>query len=437
MILPTNHRRPLSGNNMTTAVLGLQWGDEGKGKIVDLLAKNADYAVRFHGGNNAGHTVVIGSKKFFFHLIPSGIFNKKTVGIIANGVIIDPEVLIEEIKTLESEGINLKNKLFISPRCHLILPYHKALDTAYEKMRGKKALGTTGRGIGPCFADKASYNGIRINELINFDQFEDKFAFQVEIKNKILKSLDLDLINIKKEMAKYKQIKNTLEPHVADTFAILQEAYKQNKSILFEGAHGTMLDIDWSPYPYSTGSNAVTGAINIGSGVPIKSIEKVVGIVKAYTSRVGGGPLPTEIEEKLAEQIREKGHEYGTTTGRPRRIGWLDLEAVRFAVQINSITELVITKLDVLSGLKSVKISVGYKLKSKQIPYSACGYKELERVEPEYVVLPGWNEDISNRRDFAKLPKSCQNYIRYIEKALNIPVKIISVSPERSANIFL
>ncbi|OGK19890.1 adenylosuccinate synthase [Candidatus Roizmanbacteria bacterium RIFCSPHIGHO2_02_FULL_37_13b] len=422
---------------MTTAVLGLQWGDEGKGKVVDLLGKDADFAVRFHGGNNAGHTVVIKDKKFFFHLIPSGVFNKKTIGVIGNGVIIDLEVLLDEINTLKSEEISLKNKLFISPRCHLILPYHKALDEAYEKMRGKEALGTTGRGIGPCFADKVSYNGIRIYELIHFDLFEEKFGFQAEIKNKILKSLDLKLINIKQELTKYKKIKDKIEPYVVDTYALLYDAHRQNKNILFEGAHGTMLDIDWSPYPYSTGSNTVTGAINTGSGLPIKSIDRIVGIVKAYTSRVGGGPLPTEIEGGLAKKIREKGHEYGTTTGRPRRVGWLDLAALKFSCQINNVTDIVLTKLDVLSGVPSVKICVGYKLGGKKIDYSACGYRELAILTPIYKTFDGWSEDITNIRNVNNLPKNCQKYIKFIESQLQVPISIVSVSPERSANIFL
>ena len=422
---------------MITAILGLQWGDEGKGKIVDLLGADADYAVRFHGGNNAGHTVVIGDKKFFFHLIPSGVFNKKAIGIIGNGVIVDLEVLLEEIKTLESEGISLKNKLYISPRCHLILPYHKALDLAYEKMRGKAALGTTGRGIGPCFADKVSYNGIRIYELIHFDLFEEKFSFQAEIKNKILKSLDLNLINVKQELVKYKKIKDKIAPYVADTYALIYDACRQNKNILFEGAHGTMLDIDWSPYPFSTGSNTVLGAINTGSGLPAKSINKIVGIVKAYTSRVGGGPLPTEIEGGLAKKIREKGHEYGTTTGRPRRVGWLDLEAVKFSCQISDVTEIALTKLDVLSGVPSVKICVGYKLAGKNVAYSGCGYDELAKVTPVYKEFNGWQENISKVRKFNDLPKSCQKYIKFIETELQVPIRIVSVSPERSANIFL
>lgn len=422
---------------MTTAVLGLQWGDEGKGKIVDLLAQNADYAVRFHGGNNAGHTVVIGNKKYFFHLIPSGVFNKKTIGIIGNGVIVDPDVLIEEIETLRKEGISLGKKLLLSPRCHLILPYHKALDGAYEKMRGKHALGTTGRGIGPCFADKVSYNGIRVYELLNFADFKEKFTFQAAIKNKILKSLSLPTINISSELARFALIKKTLSPYVSDTFEVLSTAHKNNKTILFEGAHGTMLDIDWSPYPFSTGSNTLTGAINAGSGLPFGAIDRVVGIVKAYTSRVGGGPLPTELTNSLAEKIREKGHEYGTTTGRPRRVGWIDIEAVAFSCRINAVTEIALTKLDVLSGLSSVTICTGYRYKDKKIAYSACGYNELKSLTPVYKTFDGWQEDISNITKFSRLPKACQIYVRAIERLLQVPITLISVGPERTANIHL
>lgn len=422
---------------MTTAVLGLQWGDEGKGKIVDLLAKNADYTVRFHGGNNAGHTVVIGDKKYFFHLIPSGVFSKKTVGIIGNGVIIDPEVLLKEIKTLEKEGIDLTNKLFISDRCHLILSYHKALDLAYEKMRGKGALGTTGRGIGPCFADKVSYNGIRMYELMRFDQFEEKFTFQAKMKNTIFKSLDLPIIDIKKELKTYKAFKNALAPYITDTYTHLYDAHAKNKSILFEGAHGTMLDVDWSPYPFSTGSNTVTGAINAGSGLPAGSIGQVIGIVKAYTSRVGGGPLPTEITSNLAEQIREKGWEYGTTTGRPRRVGWLDAEAVRFSCKINSVTKIALTKLDVLSGIKKINICTGYQYKGKPISYSSCGYVELAKLTLVYEEFDGWSDDISSVRRFNKLPAQCQRYVKAIEKNIDVPIQYVSVGPERTATITL
>jgi adenylosuccinate synthase len=417
-----------------SAVLGLQWGDEGKGKIVDLLASKADYVVRYHGGNNAGHTVVVGSKKFFFHLIPSGIFHKKAHAIIANGVVIDPEVLIGEMNILEKEGIDLKRKLMISPRAHLILPYHKELDIAYENARGKKKLGTTKRGIGPAYSDKVSYNGIRVYDLLNWKSFTELYSFQAVIKNKILKTFGVTPINISKSLAQLKKYRDRIIPHISDTYLVLQKAVSEKKRILFEGAHGIMLDLDWSPYPYATASNTIAGEINIGSGMPLMSINKIVGVVKAFTSRVGEGPFPTELHNSIATDIRERGGEYGTTSGRPRRIGWLDLEAVKFSCEINDVTELAVTKLDILSGLKELKVCVGYKLSGKSISYSSCGHRELYKVKPVYKTLPGWKNDICGIKSYSKLPKVCRAYLSFIEKFLDVPVVFVSVGAERTQN---
>lgn len=420
---------------MVSAVIGTQWGDEGKGKIVDLLSQNADYVVRFHGGNNAGHTVIVEGKKYPFHLIPSGILHPKAVGVIANGVVLDLEVLVSEIKMLEVGGMKLKNKLFISNRCHLIMPYHKALDLAYENARGKNKLGTTGRGIGPTLADKVSYSGIRIYELMEWKLFVEKFTFQTKIKNKILKTFDVKPINIKKELQKISELRKIILPFVSDTYQLVQNAIMDNKKILMEGAHGVMLDVDFSPYPFSTGSNVITGAVNTGAGIPPQKIGKVVGVVKTYTSRVGGGPLPTEIHGRLADTIREKGGEYGTTTGRPRRVGWLDLEAVKFACQVSGVTEIAITKIDILSGFKEIKVCVGYKLNGKPISYSSCGYNELSTLTPVYKTLLGWKEDITKTRNCKDLPKNCQKYIKFIEKFLGVKISIISVGPQREEYI--
>ncbi len=416
-------------------VIGLQWGDEGKGKIVDLLAQKADYVVRYHGGNNAGHTVVLGDKKFFFRLIPSGIFHKKACAIIANGVVLDPEVLISEMDILEKEGVNLKRKLIISPRCHLILPYHKELDIAYENARGRKKLGTTKRGIGPAYSDKVSYNGIRIYDLLDWQHFTEIFTFQAKIKNKILKTFGVKPINIKDALVRLKRYRTRILPYIQDTFPLLNKAITDKKQILFEGAHGIMLDLDWSPYPFATGSNTIIGGVNTGSGFPLKSIGGVIGVIKAFTSRVGEGPLPTELNGRLADAIRERGGEYGTTTGRPRRIGWLDLEAVKFACTINNVSEIVITKLDILSGLIDLKVCTGYRLNGKNISYSQCGYNELANVSSVYKVFSGWKEDISNIRSFAKLPKECKVYLKFIEKFLDVKIKFVSVGAERNANV--
>ncbi len=421
---------------MINLVIGGQWGDEGKGKLVDLLGEKADFAVRFHGGNNAGHTVVVKGKKYPFHLMPSAILNKNATGVIANGVIIDPEVLLGEIEKIEKEGISLKHKLVISPRCHLIMPYHKALDEAYENARGKNKLGTTKRGIGPTYADKVSYNGIRVYELMNWEAFQEKFEFQARIKNRILKLFKVKAVNVKSELAKFKRIRAKLLPYVKDAYQLLQKAKAMKKNILLEGAHGVMLDNDFSPYPFTTGSNVVTGAVNTGSGIPASSIDNTWVVVKAYTSRVGGGPLPTEINDKTAEDIRKKGYEYGTTTGRPRRIGWLDLEAVKFAVEVTSANKVAITKIDILSGLKEIKVCVGYKYQGREIPYSSCGYLELAKLTPVYRSFKGWEEDITKIRKFADLPVNCRKYVEFIEKFLKTKIALVSVGPERGENIY-
>lgn len=418
---------------MNIFVVGTQWGDEGKGKIVDLVSKQADFAVRFHGGNNAGHTVVANGKRYPFHLIPSGILNPKVVGVIGNGVLLDLDVLTAEIKMLQNDGIKLKNKLFVSDRCHLIMPYHKALDEAYENARGKNKLGTTKRGIGPAFADKVSYNGLRIYELRDFQNFKEKFSFHAAIKNKILETFNVPKINIKQEIEKFGKLRKLILTYVTDTFLLLQKALKNKKYIVFEGAHGIMLDIDWSPYPFSTGSNVLTGAINCGAGIPIKEINKVWGVVKAYTSRVGGGPLPTELTNGIAKQIRDKGNEYGTTTGRPRRIGWLDLEGVKFASRISGVTHLAITKTDILSGLAKIKVCTGYKLRGKEISYSSCGYNELAKVTPQYQVFDGWNQEITAVKKFNDLPTNCKKYLKFIESFLKIQIGIIGNGAKREA----
>lgn len=418
---------------MITLVVGSQWGDEGKGRVIDLLAQKSDYVVRFHGGNNAGHTVVVGNKRYAFHLLPSGSVRKNTIGVIANGVIIDLEVLISEIKTLEKERINLKNKLIISPRCHLIMPYHKALDEAYENARGKDKLGTTKRGIGPTFADKVSYNGIRVYELMKWEYFVEKFKFQTEIKNKILKLFGVSPIVIKDELSKFKKYREIIKFYVKESYGILQKAAKSKKNILLEGAHGIMLDVDWSPYPFCTGSNVIIGAVNTGAGILPNKVDEVIAVVKTYTSRVGGGPLPTELLDKTGELIRKRGVEFGTTTGRPRRIGWLDLESVKFTCSITGATALALTKTDVLSGIPEIKVGVGYSLNGKKINHWDCGYDELAKVKVIYKTFVGWKEDINKIRSFSKLPKNCQKYLKFIEDFLDIPVKIISVGPERDS----
>lgn len=420
---------------MVSVIIGTQWGDEGKGKIVDLLSATADYVVRFHGGNNAGHTIVVNGKRYPLHLIPSGALHPKVNCVIANGVVVDLEVLTSEIKLFEMDGIDLKKRLFVSERCHLILPYHKALDLAFENARGKEKLGTTARGIGPCLADKVSYNGIRIYELKNWDLFVEKFTFQAKIKNEILKTFNVTPIRINIELDKLSNLRKIILPYITDTYQLLQKAVFQNKNILMEGAQAAMLDIDFSPYPFCTGSNTIPGAVNTGSGIPVQKIGNILGVIKAYTSRVGGGPFPTELIDKLGNEIREKGGEYGTTTGRPRRVGWLDLEAVKFACEISGATEIAITKIDILSGLEKIKVCIGYRLNGKSISYSSCGYTELSTLAPVYKTLPGWKAEIAGITKFNDLPKNCQTYIKFIEDFLKIPVKLISTGPKREEYI--
>lgn len=422
---------------MVSLVIGSQWGDEGKGKIIDVLAEKSDYVVRYHGGNNAGHTVIANGKKYPFHLVPSGILHPKSIGVITNGTVLDLEVLISEIETLEKDGIKLKDKLFISEHCHIVLPYHKALDEAYENARGKNKLGTTRRGISQTYADKVSYNGIRLYELKNWEEFEKKFAFQAEVKNKILKTFDVKPVNIKSELEKYKNFRERLLPFLADTFQLLKSSISNHKSILLEGAHGVMLDNDFGSYPFVTGSNVITGGVNTGSGIPVQKIDGVWAVVKAYTSKVGEGPFPTELHDATAEQIREKGAEFGTTTGRPRRIGWLDLEAVKFAVDLTGTTHLAITKADVLSGIKELKVAIGYELNAKKILHSSCGYLELAKVKPIYKTFKGWEEDIRNVKKFSGLPKACREYLKFIEDFLSVKITIFSTGPAREEYITL
>lgn len=427
----------MTNRNNVSVVLGTQWGDEGKGKIVDLLAKQADYVVRFHGGNNAGHTIVVNGKKYPLHLIPSGILHPKTKCVIANGVVIDLAVLSTEINMFKADGVKVDGRLFISERCHLILPYHKALDTAFENARGKNKLGTTARGIGPAYADKVSYNGIRIYELKYWDLFVEKFTFQAKIKNEILKTFKVTPINIKKELQKLSELRKVVLPYITDTYQLLQKAVSERRKILMEGAQAVMLDVDFSPYPFSTGSNTIPGAVNTGSGIQVQKIGAIYGVVKAYTSRVGGGPFPTELTDNIGNTIREKGAEFGTTTGRPRRIGWLDLEAVKFACEVAGVTEIALTKIDILSGLRKIKVCTEYRLNGRKVSYSSCGYNELAKLTPTFKELSGWDEDITRVKKFNNLPKNCQKYIKFIENFLKLPIKIISTGPQREEYIGL
>lgn len=407
-------------------VFGSQWGDEGKGKIVDMLSQKAKYTVRYHGGNNAGHTVINKYGTFKMHLIPSGIFN--SIGVIANGVVLDLPTLIQEINDLKKAGIKVKNRLFISQRCHLIMPYHRTFDVNPS---------STKRGIGPVHADKVSYSGIRIADLLNPTIFESKLKENIEFKNKMIKALggkELNFKEVNKDFSEYREI---IKPFVVETYSLLNNAVKNHEDILFEGAHGLFLDNDWGTYPFVTASSILPSNIALGAGVNPKYLKNIVAVAKAYVTRVdnGEGPVPTEIIGELGNIIREKGHEYGATTGRPRRIAWFDGELLKFAQEITGFNQLAITKIDMLSGLKTVKLCTGYKLNGKKINYVDVVAEVLRKVTPIYEEFPGWTEDISKIRKYNLLPAKCRKYIERIEKLIGVKAKYISVGPERDATI--
>lgn len=416
-------------------IIGSQWGDEGKGKIIDYLASSSDFVVRFHGGNNAGHTIVNEHGKFALHLIPSGIFSPKAKAIISNGTVLDLDVLVEEIEMLKKAGFSLANRLFISPRCHIILPYHKILDRLHEKAKGKGKTGTTGRGIGPVYADKASYHGIRLVDLLNKKQFSEKLAMQLAIKNKTLIAFSekpLSQNEIEKHMF---ALTKKIAPFISEPFPILQKAMKSEKNILLEGAQAIFLDNDWGTYPFVTASTVLPGSANAGAGIPPNKISKVIGVVKAYTTRVGEGPFPTELLDRDGEKLREKGAEFGATTGRPRRCGWFDAELLKFASQISGFTEMALTKIDVLDEFSEIKICVGYEHKGKSVNYYDGDAIFLTKVRPVYKIVKGWNCPTRGLSKYADLPTLAKKYIEELEKYTGVPIKYISTGPKRSEMI--
>jgi adenylosuccinate synthase len=416
-----------------TAVIGSQWGDEGKGKAVDFLAERMDYVARFNGGNNAGHTVINEFGTFKIHLVPSGIFAQNTTGLIGGGVVIDPQVLIEEIEMLNKAGIGVDGRLWMSPRSHLIMPYHKILDGLYEEAKGAGATGTTRRGIGPVFADKVSYNGIRWTDFTS-NMFEQRLQVQLELKNKIIVALGGKILKFEEVRDTYRAHYLILKPYIKELFSLVQDGLKANKNFLLEQAMGTFLDTDWGTYPFVTASTTIPSAASAGLGIPPRYITNVIGVTKAYTTRVGAGPLPTEIKDYDSEVYRKFG-EVAATTGRIRRVGWLDLEIVRTAVQLSGVTELCLTKLDVLSGLNEIQVCMGYKLDGKDIRYADVDAYGLDGVETVYQTVPGWKEDISKARSFEELPVEAKDYVAIIEESADAPVKWIGVGPERDATI--
>ena len=420
-----------------TAIVGAQWGDEGKGKITDFFAGESDYVVRFHGGNNAGHTVIVEGNTFKLHLIPSGIIYGGPMSIIGNGVVVDPKVLLDEIEYIEGKGID--PRLMVSDRAHVIMPYHIELDGALSNHQGDLAAGSTRRGIAPVYADKMFRNGIRIIDLLEPDVLMEKltkgYSFAKGIIEKALsKRIESSVEEIFDSYCSYGE---RLKPYITDTSVELYNAYKDNKSILFEGAQGISLDVDHGIYPYTTSSNTAAGHISTGTGVSFRDIGRIIGVVKAYLSRVGESPLPSEMHGNEAEALREKGGEYGTTTGRPRRVGWLDLVQVRQAVRVNGLTEIALTKLDVLSGFESIKVCVSYDVNGENILEMPASLSQYRLAKPVYESLPGWDNlpDKIWEKGFGALPETLKEYIKFVEDQIDCPVKLISVGPQRHETI--
>ncbi len=420
-------------------VLGTQWGDEGKGKVVDLLTERAKYVVRYQGGHNAGHTLVINGEKTVLHLIPSGILRENVISIIGNGVVLAPDALMKEMTELEARGVPVRERLLLSEACPLILPYHVALDNAREKARGAKAIGTTGRGIGPAYEDKVARRGLRVSDLFNKETFAIKLKEIVEYHNfQLVHYYKEAAVDYQKVLDDVLAIADILTAMVVDVSELLDNARKQGELIMFEGAQGTLLDIDHGTYPYVTSSNTTAGGVATGSGQGPRYVDYVLGIVKAYSTRVGAGPFPTELNDETGEFLRKQGNEYGATTGRSRRTGWLDIVAVRRAVQINSLSGFCMTKLDVLDGLKEVKLCVGYRMPDgREVDTTPLAAEGWEGIEPIYETMPGWSETTFGVKEHSKLPQAALNYIQRVEELTGVPIDIISTGPDRDETMIL
>ncbi|HAJ94836.1 MAG TPA: adenylosuccinate synthase [Actinobacteria bacterium] len=414
------------------AILGAQWGDEGKGRIVDLLSGQVNMVVRFQGGNNAGHTVIKGDEVFKLHLIPSGILYPEVTCVIGDGVVLNPAVLIEELDDLQKKNINTEN-LRISCKAHMVMPYHIVLDKAREHRLGKSKIGTTHRGIGPVYADKASRSGIRTQDLLDHKIFRTKLEEELALKNAIIEKVyNMEPLEIEEIYEDYLLYGERIGKYIVDTTFLINQYLDNNKSVLFEGAQGTMLDIDQGTYPYVTSSSTTAGGVCVGAGVGPGRLDEVLGIAKAYTTRVGSGPFPTEIEGSTGEELRKRGHEYGTTTGRARRCGWLDMVVLKYSSMLNYSDSIALTKLDILSGMGKIKICTAYKYKDKIYSDLPCHQTILHKCKPQYIELEGWKEDITGIKSYEGLPVQARKYIEKIEELLKVPVSMISVGPERS-----
>ena len=416
----------------SVVVVGTQWGDEGKGKITDFLSENAEVIARYQGGDNAGHTIKFDGETYKLQLIPSGIFYKDKISVIGNGVVVNPKSIVRELKYLHDKGITTDN-LRISDRTHVILPYHIVLDTLQEESKGEEKIGTTNKGIGPAYMDKAARIGIRMADLLDKEIFEERLRINLEEKNRLFtKMYDAEALNFDDIFEEYYEYGQQIKKYVADTSVILNDALDAGKRVLFEGAQGVMLDIDQGTYPYVTSSNPVAGGVTIGSGVGPSKIDRVVGVCKAYTSRVGDGPFPTELFDETGDRIREIGREFGTVTGRPRRVGWFDTVVMRHSKRVSGLTNLSLNSIDVLSGLKTVKICTAYELDGQEIYHYPASLKELARCQPIFEELPGWEEDITTCKTLEDLPENARNYVRRVSELVGVRISTFSVGPDRN-----
>ena len=416
-------------------VVGTQWGDEGKGKIVDVLSEKADMIVRFQGGNNAGHTVVVNGEKHILHLLPSGCLHEHAKCIIGPGVVVDPFVLLEELSILESKGMSTKH-IYISERAHLIMPYHIKLDQLQEEKAGKNKIGTTKRGIGPCYADKYTRIGLRVHDLVHLDAFKERLAYALSLKNEQIINIYHDEPFDYDEMVQcFADIREALLPRIIESVNEVNKALDEDQLVLFEGAQAAMLDINYGTYPFVTSSSPTSAGVCEGAGVAPQRLQHIIGVVKAYSTRVGEGPFVTELEDEIGAYIRENGKEFGATTGRPRRCGWLDLNVVKHACTLNGLTDIVITKIDVLSGLKELKICIGYEVNGEVLDYIPSAVEDVASAKPVYKLFNGWDEDITKCKSYAELPQNCREYLSFIESFTNTRISLISVGPDRVNNI--
>ncbi len=417
-------------------VIGAQWGDEGKGKIVDLLGSESDYVVRYQGGGNAGHTVVVGKDKLVLHLVPSGILHPGVTCVIGNGVVVDLAQFFEEVQAVESRGFSVAQRLFVSDRAHVVMPYHKIQDEVSEASKGADKIGTTKRGIGPCYADKVARNGIRMVDLLDPPLFEARLRALLAERNNLLKSLyGAEPLSPERVLTQFAEYRERIRPFVADTTELVNRAIRQKQRVMFEGAQGTLLDVDFGTYPFVTSSSSDALGIGPGTGVSPRRIEHVLGVTKAYTTRVGSGPFPTELNDRMGEILRERGEEFGATTGRPRRCGWFDSVACRFAVEINGIDGLAITKLDVLDAIDPILVCVAYEIDGRRVERFPSSLRDLERLKPVYESLPGWNAPTTGARGWNDLPARAREYLEYLSAKLETPIEMVSVGQERNATI--